>query len=289
MNKFNRVALIGKYKSPDIREPVLSLASFLQERGVEVVIDSLTAENIKATDYRAMSLEKIAISVQLAIVLGGDGTMLNIARTLAPSDVAIVGVNQGRLGFLTDLSIEQVTKSMQPILDGKYILEKRMLLEASVNKSDGNREGVLALNDVSINKGENGGLMELEVFIDGCFAYFLRADGLIITTPTGSTAYALSAGGPILHPSLNCIGLVPVSPHTLSNRPIILKQDSVLEVKVVKAMGGRVHFDSHSHCPVKEGDALQVKNARCPIRLLHPEGHDYYSILRQKLHWSDSL
>ena len=289
MTKFKRVALIGKYKSPETEEPLLRLGSYLEDRGVEVILDALTATNISRTHYTSLDLDKIGESVDLAVVVGGDGTMLNIARTLAPHGVAIVGVNQGRLGFLTDLSIDSMQKSIELILQGKYIVEERMLLEASVTRDFKKEKKVLALNDVYINKGPDGGLIELQVFINGGFVFFLRADGLILTTPTGSTAYALSAGGPILHPSLNCIGLVPVSPHTLSNRPIVVQKESVIEVKVLTAADGRVHFDSHSHYDLSCKDFVKVRSAKIPIRLLHPEGHDYYRMLRQKLHWSDSL
>ena len=289
MDKFKRVALIGKYKSPDIEKPLLKLGNFLRLRGISVVLDKLTANNIKTKEFEILTLLEIGDSVDLAIVLGGDGTMLNIARTLAPFDVAVVGVNQGRLGFLTDLSVENIKESIGRILQGFFIVEKRMLLEARLISRDKEEEKVLALNDVTVHKGADGGLIELEVFIDGDFAYQLRADGLIITTPTGSTAYALSAGGPIIHPSLNCIGLVPVSPHTLSNRPIILKKESRIEVRVQKTISGRVNFDSHSHFDLCEDSRIHIKTASCPIRLLHPQGHNYYEMLRQKLHWSDSL
>ena len=288
-NKFKRVALIGKYKSPEIEGSLLRLGGYLEERGVEVVLDVLTAANISQTHYLSLDLEEIGKSVDLAVVVGGDGTMLNIARTLAPHGVAVVGVNQGRLGFLTDLSIDSMQKSIALILEGNYVVEERMLLEADVTRDFKQEKKVLALNDVYINKGPDGGLIELQVFIDGDFAFFLRADGLILNTPTGSTAYALSAGGPILHPSLNCIGLVPVSPHTLSNRPIVLQEQSVIEVKILTACDGRVHFDSHSHYDLNGRDLVKVKSADTPIRLLHPQGHNYYRMLRQKLHWSDSL
>ena len=259
------------------------------DREVEVFLDNLTAANIGSGKYESLSLDEIGNSVDLAIVVGGDGTMLNIARTLAPYNTALVGVNQGRLGFLTDLSIESMQNSIELILKGDYVVEERMLLEAEVTRNFVSEKKVLALNDVSVNKGADGGLIELEVLIDGAFVCFLRADGLIITTPTGSTAYALSAGGPILHPSLNCMGLVTVSAHTLSNRPIVLNKGALIEVKILKACDGRVNFDSHSHHNLKENDRISVRSASSPIRLLHPKGHNYYAMLRQKLHWSDSL
>ena len=289
MGQFKAVALIGKYKSPEIAKPLLDLASFLAKRGVEVKLDTLTAEHIGRNDHDVASLEEIGASCELAIVIGGDGTMLNIARTFAPFDVALVGVNLGRLGFLTDLSMDTMFESIGSILDGNFVTEARMLLESEVVFDDGPGRTVLAFNDVCLNKGADGGLIELEVHIDGRFVYNLRSDGLIVSSPTGSTAYALSSGGPILHPSLNCIVLVPVSPHTLSNRPIVVGGDSVIEITMHKSLDARVHFDSHSHFDLAEGQRVVVRRSPHPIRLLHPPDHNYYHMLREKLHWSETL
>ena len=289
MSSFKSVALIGKYKSPEIAEPVLKLATYLAKRGVGVRLDTYTAEQIGHNNHAVASLEEIGTTCELAIVIGGDGTMLNIARTLAPYDVALVGVNQGRLGFLTDLSMETMIESIGSILDGNFVTDARMLLESDVYLRDEPQRKVLAFNDVSINKGADGSLIELEVHIDGHFVYNLRSDGLIVATPTGSTAYALSSGGPILHPGLSCIALVPVSPHTLSNRPIIVGGDAKIEITMHKSVDARVHFDSHSRFELGEGDRIVVGCCSHPIRLLHPEGHDYYHMLREKLHWSETL
>jgi NAD+ kinase len=286
---FNTIALIGKYKSPEIAEPVLRLAQFLQSRGIRVLLDPLTATHVGRNSYSVLPLEEVGRAAELAIVIGGDGTMLNIARTFAPFDVALVGINQGRLGFLTDLSLDGMFEAMTALLDGKFVEESRMLLQAEVWSAQHRVLEVLAFNDISVNKGAEGSLIEIEVRIDGKFVYNLRSDGLIVTSPTGSTAYALSSGGPILHPSLSVIGLVPVCPHTLSNRPIVVGSDSEIEIMVLRAADARAHFDSHSHHELKERDEIRVK--RCPhsIRLLHPLGHNYYHMLREKLHWSETL
>jgi NAD+ kinase len=289
MSLFKSVALIGKYKSPEIAEPLLRLAGFLSGRGVSVQLDTYTAEQIGHNGHMVASLEEIGASCDLAIVIGGDGTMLNIARTLAPHDVALVGVNQGRLGFLTDLSIETMIESIGSILDGNFVTDARMLLESQVFLGEEPGRKVLALNDVSINKGADGSLIEIEVHIDGRFVYNLRSDGLIAASPTGSTAYALSSGGPILYPGLSCIALVPVSPHTLSNRPIIVGGDARIEITMHKSVDARVHFDSHSRFELVDGDRIVVRRCSHPIRLLHPEGHDYFHMLREKLHWSETL
>ncbi len=292
---FPTVALIGKYKTPEIAGPVMKLARFLEERGVKVLLDRLTAAHIKDCPYGVLLLEELGREADLAIVIGGDGTMLNIARTFAPYDVALVGVNQGRLGFLTDISLETMFETMTSILEGHFVTEERMLLQSEVwSGSNGNGGStaqecvfdVLAFNDVVVAKGFRGGMVEIEVQIDGQFIYNQRSDGLIVATPTGSTAYALSSGGPIVHPALSVMALVPVSPHTLSNRPIIVSGDSTVEIVVRSADDPRAHFDSHSHFDLREGDRVIVRRYSHKIKLLHPVGHSYYAMLREKLHWN---
>jgi NAD+ kinase len=284
---FRTVGLIGKYKSPDIAEPLLKLADFLVKRGVKVLIDRFTASHIGENKYPVLVLEEIGRQADLAIVLGGDGTMLNIARTFAPCAVALVGVNQGRLGFLTDISIDTMFETIGTILDGKYVTEERMLLEAEVFSGEQRVFKVLAFNDVVISKGIQGSLIELEVRIDGQFLYTVRADGLIVASPTGSTAYALSSGGPIVHPSLSVMALVPICPHTFSSRPIVISSDSVVEIIINSAADARVHFDSHSRFDLHEKDHVVVRRYGHTIRLLHPVGHNYYNMLREKLHWTE--
>ncbi|MBY0578311.1 MAG: NAD kinase [Burkholderiales bacterium] len=286
---FKTVALIGKYKSPEIAEPLIRLGKFLEGRGIAVVQDRLTADNVSGSDFPALSLEEIGKTAGLAIVLGGDGTMLNIARTLAPFDVALVGVNQGRLGFLTDISIGSMLETIGAMLDGQFITENRMLIEASVWRGGEAVFDGLAFNDVVVHRGVSGSMIEFEVRINGLFVYTQRSDGLIVATPTGSTAYALSSGGPILHPGLAMIALVPVNPHTLSNRPIVIGGDSLIEIIMNRSADSRVHFDSHSHIELKEGDRVVVKRYEKMIRLLHPQGHNYFHTLREKLHWSESF
>ena len=284
---FKTVGLIGKYKSPEIAEPLLKLGDFLEARGVKVVIDGLTAQHIGNNRFPVRTLEDIGRDAELAVVLGGDGTMLNIARVLAPFDVALVGVNQGRLGFLTDISIDTMRETIGAILDGNCVAEERMLVEAEIFSGSNKVFGVLAFNDVVVSKGLKGSMIEFEVGIDGRFLYALRGDGLIVATPTGSTAYALSSGGPIIHPSLSAMALVPICPHTFSSRPIVIGGNSVVEITVRSAADARVHFDSHSHFDLSNGDRIIVRRYEHTIRLLHPAGHDYYSMLREKLHWTE--
>jgi NAD+ kinase len=285
-SSFQTVALIGKYKSPDVAGPLLELGRFLESRQVNVLVDRLTATQVKQAKYPVLALEEIGQKADLAIVIGGDGTMLNIARTLAPHDVALVGVNQGRLGFLTDISVENMIATIGAILDGRFVAEERMLLEGQVYSGARKTFESVAFNDIVISKGTKGNMLELEVRIDGQFIYNQRADGLIVATPTGSTAYALSSGGPIVHPSLSVMALVPVSPHTLSNRPIVISSASTVEIVVRNAPESRAYFDSHSRCDLREGDRIMARRYASTISLLHPEGHSYYNMLREKLHWN---
>lgn len=283
---FESAALIGKYNSPEIAQPLLELGRFLEGRGVGVMIDPLTASHVSRCPYPVLALEELGARADLAIVLGGDGTMLNIARTFAPYDVALVGVNQGRLGFLTDISLETMFETIGGILDGNFVTEDRMLLQAEVVSGGSRVLDVLAFNDVVVSKGAKGSMIELEVMIDGEPIYTQRSDGLIVATPTGSTAYALSSGGPIVHPSLRVMSLVPVSPHTLSNRPIVIGSDRTVEIAVRRAEDAQAHFDSHSHCELREDDRVSVRRYSHDISLLHPVGHSYYAMLRQKLSWN---
>lgn len=286
---FRNVALIGKHKAPEIAEPVLRLAGFLTEKGVTVVVDSLTAEHLRSHPYTEMSLEEIGKMVDLAIVLGGDGTMLNIARTLSLHQVPMVGVNQGRLGFLTDLTLDNMQESIAAMLDGKFVTEQRLLLAARVLRNDAEVHGGRAFNEVVVHRNNTSSMIEFEVRIDGEYLYNQRADGLIVSTPTGSTAYAMSSGGPILYPSLDVIELVPISPHTLSNRPIVVKGTSELEILVHRTGDIQVRFDSHTSYDLQLHDKIIVTRHPDTVCLLHPVGHSYYHTLREKLLWNQML
>ena len=286
---FQNIALIGKYKAPEIAEPLMRLAAFLTFRGMTVVVDSLTAEHLKESPYKAMSLADIGRTVDLAIVLGGDGTMLNIARTLSPCNIPLVGVNQGRLGFLTDLTLDNMQESISAMLDGKFVTEQRLLISARVLRKEVEVFSGLAFNEVVVHRSNISSMIEFEVRIDGEYLYNQRADGLIVATPTGSTAYAMSAGGPILHPSLDVLELVPICPHTLSNRPIVVKSTSLLEILPHRSGDIRVRFDSHSSYDLQQHDKIVVTRHPEAACLLHPAGHSYYHTLREKLLWNQTL
>ena len=286
---FKTVALIGKYNAPEITGPLLRLAAFLSGKGVAVVVDSITAGHLDQHPYRTMELGEMEGAVDLAIVLGGDGTMLNIARALAPFGIPLAGVNQGRLGFLTDISLDTMQQTIAAMLEGKFVTEQRMLLATRILRNGAEVFSSRALNEVVVHRGNGSNMIEFEVRIDGEYLYNQRADGLIVATPTGSTAYALSAGGPILHPSLNMIELVPVCPHTLSNRPIVVKSESLIEILMHRSSNVRVRFDSHSYFDLQGHDKLEILRYPKPVSLLHPVGHSYYHTLREKLLWNKTL
>ncbi len=253
------------------------------------MVDSLTAEHIRDNPYPARSLPEMAEVADLAIIIGGDGTMLNIARTFSPHHVPLIGVNQGRLGFLTDLTLESMLDTIAAMLVGQYVTERRLLLSARVVRDEVEVFSGLAFNEVVVHRSHISSMVEFEVRIDGEYLYNQRADGLIVATPTGSTAYAMSAGGPILHPGLEVLELVPICPHTLSNRPIVVSAASVLEILMHRSSDIRVRLDSHTSFDLQLHDKIIVTRHPDPACLLHPAGHSYYHTLREKLLWNQSL
>jgi len=284
---FRTLALIGKYQSPDVAESVLSIARFLRDRGLSVLIEQGTASSIGgAHDFPVASYEHIGASADLAVVIGGDGTMLHTARRLIEHGVPLVGVNLGRLGFLTDIARSSATERLAEILDGAFTAEDRFMLDVEVLRGGARVFHTLALNDVVVNKGELGRMIEFELSIDEEFVYTQRSDGMIVSTPTGSTAYALSANGPILHPSVGGIALVPLCPHALTARPITLPDSCRIDIVLLPPHDARVHFDGQTRFDLRAGDCVRMTRSSRSLRLLHPEGYSYFAMLRQKLHWS---
>ncbi|MGE5770365.1 MAG: NAD kinase [Betaproteobacteria bacterium] len=285
------IALVGKYHSLEIAESLRRLAEYLHERGVSVFIERETSEHIgrqvDLSRWVTCGFNDIGAHADLAIVIGGDGTMLNAARRLSRYRVPLVGVNQGRLGFMTDIAREDMLTCMDDLLDGRFAAENRMLLDAEVLRDGREIATNQALNDVVVDKGAIGRMIEFELFVDGEFIYNLRSDGLIVSTPTGSTAYSLSAGGPILHPTLTGIALVPLCPHALTNRPIMVNDQADIELRINHADDPRVHFDGQVTLNLQPGDSVRLRRSQYTICFLHPPGYSYFTMLRQKFHWSE--
>jgi NAD+ kinase len=286
---FKKIALVGKHNSNSISGYMLRLANYLLNRGHEVVLTPHTAEFCHLTELPCAPLMEIAHDIDLAIVMGGDGTMLAIARSLVDFDVPMIGVNQGRVGFLADVSVETMLTTLGEMLDGRYIEEQRIMLDCSLERGGDLHFHQYAFNDVVVSKGATGRLIEFEVYIDDKFVYSQRADGLVVASPTGSTAYALSTGGPILHPTLEAFVLAPICPHTLSARPIAVNSRSEIEINLIHADDCRVHFDGQNHQDMQIGDRVVVRRARNAVHLLQPVDHNYYDTLRQKLRWGEKL
>lgn len=290
---FKTVALIGRHQDSGMDAPLRRLGKVLSEAGRDVLIEAETGRNTGVNDFPLASYEDIGARADLAIIMGGDGTMLAAARQLATSGVAMIGINHGRLGFITDIPLGSADEAITRILNGAFVQDERILLEGRVMRGDETIFSGLALNDVIINRAGRGGMIELRVECNGAFMHSQRADGLIIATPTGSTAYALSAGGPILHPQVNALVLVPVAPQTLSNRPITLPDDSVLNITISALgrveSGASIHFDMQALSNCQEGDRIDVRRSPHRVRFLHPQGYSYFSTLRSKLNWNRML
>jgi NAD+ kinase len=290
MNKsFKKIAIVARLQTPGIAEPLMHLANLLQQRGKEVLIEAEVAQEQGLTNYATVSRDEIGLYADLTIVIGGDGTMLSVARLLAPYQVPIIGVNQGRLGFITDISMPDMEPVILRILEGEFVLEERMLLQASVYRGEEVLHKSLAFNDVVLSRGAMGSMIEFEVFIDGLFVYSQRSDGLIISTPTGSTAYSLAAGGPILHPTVSAMTIVPVCPQFLNNRPIAINDTCRVEFLITRGQDARVFFDNQSHVDLHEMDKVTVSRYQHTLTILHPVGYSYYDVLRNKLHWGQKL
>ncbi|NBT55597.1 MAG: NAD kinase [Betaproteobacteria bacterium] len=269
------------------RQAMEDIAHFLHAQGCEVVFEHDTAHNMGITGYPMLDVPGIGAQCDLALVVGGDGTMLGIGRQLAHLGVPLIGINQGRLGFITDIPYGNVAATLAPMLRGEYEEDHRSLMQARVMRDGRCVFDALAMNDVVVNRGATSGMVELRVEVDGHFVANQRADGLIIATSTGSTAYALSAGGPMLHPSVPAWVLVPIAPHTLSNRPIVLANTMEIAIELVSGKDASANFDMQSLASLLHGDRIVVTRSEHHARFLHPRGWSYFDTLRQKLHWNE--
>ncbi|MCR9627231.1 NAD(+) kinase [Vibrio antiquarius] len=291
-NPCNVIAIIGKPRDQQAIQTHKELYQWLTSEGYKVFIDDRLAailDDIPQSQFA--SLVELGKNADLAIVVGGDGNMLGAARILSRFDVPVIGVNRGNLGFLTDLNPDEFQASLQAVIDGEYIEEERFLLEAEVHRHGQIKSHNAALNEAVLHPGQIAHMIEFEVYIDESFAFSLRADGLIVSTPTGSTAYSLSGGGPILSPSLNAISLVPMFPHTLSSRPLVV--DGKRRIKLVVSPENRgtqeVSCDGQVSLPVSPGDEIHIYQSPNVLKLIHPKDYSYYHVLRNKLGWSSKL
>ena len=291
---FRHVALIGKYQAPSSGTSVLGaqkvlegIAQFLVNQGCTVSIEAQTAANTQLGQYAALATDQIGEQCDLGLVVGGDGTMLSIGRQLASYGPPLIGINQGRLGFVTDIPLEGYQNTLAPMLQGEFEEDHRPLMYARVMRDNVCVYDAFAMNDVVVNRGAASGMVELRVEVGGHFVANQRADGLIIASPTGSTAYALSAGGPMLHPSIPGWVLVPIAPHTLSNRPIVLADATEIAIEIVSGRGASASFDMQSLASILHGDRILVTRSEYCVRFLHPRGWSYFDTLRKKLRWNE--
>lgn len=292
-SQFRQVALIGKYHSAvsgavagSARAALEDIAQFLADEGCAVVVEQATAASAGLTGFPTLDVTGIGEQCDLGLVVGGDGTMLGIGRQLAKYGVPLIGINQGRLGFITDIPLDNYRAILTPMLRGEFAQDQRSLIQAQVMRNGACVFDAVAMNDVVVNRGATSGMVELRVEVDGHFVSNQRADGLIVASPTGSTAYSLSAGGPLLHPSMQGFVLVPIAPHTLSNRPIVLSDASEIAIEVVSGRDASANFDMQSLASLLHGDRIVVRRSQHSVRFLHPKGWSYFDTLRGKLHWN---
>ena len=291
---FRHVALIGKYQSQvsgaaaaGSLQLMEDIAGFLLSQGCKVAVEARTAAATGLNRYPALDADAIGEQCDLGLVVGGDGTMLSIGRQLARHGTPLIGINQGRLGFVTDIPLEYYQATLTPMLHGEYEEDHRPLMHARVEREGRIVFDAFAMNDVVVNRGATSGMVELRVEVDGHFVANQRADGLIIASPTGSTAYALSAGGPMLHPSIPGWVLVPIAPHTLSNRPIVLADITEIAIELVSGRDASANFDMQSLASLLHGDRILVRRSEYSVRFLHPRGWNYFDTLRKKLRWNE--
>jgi NAD+ kinase len=288
-SRFRHAAIVGKYQARGIRAVLEEVAHFLVQQGLEVSFERDTALATGVTDFEALAPEELGRRCDIAVVVGGDGTMLGIARELARYQIPLVGINQGRLGFITDVPFGQYQEALAPMIAGDYEEEHRSMLEGDVWRDGEKIFDGLSLNDVVVSRGATASMVELRVDIGDDFVANMRADGLIVASPTGSTAYALSAGGPILHPGIAGWVVVPIASHTLSNRPIVLPDTGEVRIGIVAGKDVSANFDMHNVASLMVGDQVRVRRSAFKVRFLHPRGWSYFATLRRKLRWYEGV
>jgi NAD+ kinase len=288
MRSFNTVGVIGKRRDPRAALTVAQVCEVLRGHGRAPLVDSETRQQLAGFAVESADMDTLGRRCELAIVVGGDGTLLSAGRALAAHGVPLLGVNQGHLGFMVDVAPDDVSQRIGEVLAGRYVLERRLLLSALVNaqRTERRRGPFIAVNDIVLRNQGSIRMLDFETWLDQGFISRHRADGLIVSTPTGSTAYALSGGGPVLHPSLSAIVLVPICPHTLSDRPIVVTRESRIRIVLRGEVAGvALTCDGQISEPLEPGDEVQIEAAPYELRLIHPANYDYFHILREKLHW----
>ena len=284
---FKRVALVGKFQSDGISKVLDQLSELAKIQGCSTWIEEGTAKFTKNEHLPTIKVNEMQGNIDVVIVIGGDGTLLGVGRHLAGANIPVIGINMGRLGYMTDIPLQEVSSILPQMLAGFYESDSRDLLVASVIRNGEITHQGLALNDVVVNRSSLTGMVELTVKVNDSFMYNQRSDGLIVATPTGSTAYSLSSGGPILHPRVDGMVLTPIAPHALSNRPIVLPNDVEILIEVAGGKDVNAHFDMQSLSILQVGDQVSVKKSTKRVTLLHPKGHSDYKTLREKLHWNE--
>jgi len=288
---FQKIGLVGRSQQEGLDLVLQELLDLLEARGHEVLLEDRLGELVPGHGAPLASRDEIGQAADLVIVSGGDGSLLSAARTLAKYETPVLGVNRGRLGFLTDITPDRIAQEVPRVLDGQYDKESRFLLDAHVLRNGDVIARADALNDVVVNSGTSAQMIEVELSINDIFVYRQRADGLIVSTPTGSTAYSLSGGGPIMHPDLDAIVLVPMFPHALSSRPIVVDGSSEIRVDILQR--NRIHppvtCDGQVNMTARPGDAVVIRKKPHRLTLLHPRGHSFYASCRDKLRWSNAL
>jgi NAD+ kinase len=284
---FQSVAVTGKYLDPRVGDSILILAGHLAASGLRVLIDADIKMDFPGITVEPLPEAELAATADLVIAVGGDGTMLYASRLVAGRDIPLLGINRGRLGFLADITPGEMLRRLDEVLAGDYDEDRRLMLEAVIGNGTTQPRRALALNDVVVQKRATGRMLDFENWIDGVYVNTHGGDGLVIATPTGSTAYALSGGGPIIHPRLDAITLVPICPHTLSDRPIVIRADAQIEIRVLERpeTSADVACDGLPLGELAAGERLIVRAATEQVLLIHPRGHDYFRLLRSKLHW----
>lgn len=288
---FTTIGLIGKPNHQGANHTLVALYHFLQQRGLNVYVEEQVAQTLPLPHAEVLDLVSLGKKCDLAIVVGGDGNMLGAARVLARFDVAVLGVNRGNLGFLTDLAPENFEQPLTDVLAGNFVTEKRNLLEVAVHRHGNIKSSNSAVNEAVLHADKVAHMIEFEAYINDEFVFSQRSDGLIVSTPTGSTAYSLSGGGPILTPDLDAISLVPMFPHTLSSRPLVVAGQSEIRLKVASTNDAHLQIscDSHVILAVMPGDDIYIRKHPTPLRLVHPPGYSYFHVLRNKLGWGSKL